>query len=294
MFVILVALGILAGGVVLGFNWPWGSKSTESSTALPAQPTAAPPPPATFTPGAPAPADTGPFAAEFTSLAAGLDADVGIVVRPVGAGPAPVTAGEWNTGTAWSTIKVPLAIAALRETEPPEATDAMRAAITESDNDAAEAIWASLGDPETAARKVEAVLAEAGAPTTVESRKVRPEFTAFGQTTWSLRDQATFLSAAACDPGNQPIMDLMGQISPDQRWGLGQIPGAKFKGGWGPSPEGNYLVRQFGVIPVNEGLAVVAVAVDPRSGSFDDGTQALTQIATWLREHADLLPAGNC
>ncbi len=115
-------------------------------------------------------------------------------------------------------------------------------------------------------QKVEAVLAEAGAPATVESRKVRPEFTAFGQTEWSLTDQATFLSSAACDPGNQPIMDLMGQIAPDQQWGLGQIPGAKFKGGWGPSLEDNYLVRQFGVVPVNDGLAVVAVAVEPKSG----------------------------
>ena len=44
-------------------------------------------------------------------------------------------------------IKVPLVIAALREEAPPEVTDAMTAAITESDNAAAESIWASLGDP---------------------------------------------------------------------------------------------------------------------------------------------------
>ena len=75
-----------------------------------------------------------------------------------------MTAGEWSTGTAWSTIKVPLAIAGLRETDPPEVTEAMRAAITQSDNDAAESIWASLGDPATAATKSRAVLAEAGAP----------------------------------------------------------------------------------------------------------------------------------
>ncbi|HEX9833290.1 MAG TPA: hypothetical protein VGA66_09440 [Mycobacterium sp.] len=292
VLIVALAIGIVGGGFVIGSHLASAPTSTESSSALPAQPTASPPPTATLTPGAPA--DAGPFAAEFASLAAELNAQVGIVVRPVGAGPTPVTGGEWTTGTAWSTIKVPLAIAGLRETEPPETTDAMRAAITQSDNEAAESIWESLGDPETAATKVEAVLAEAGAPTAVESRKVRPEFTAFGQTAWSLSDQATFLSAAACDPRNQPIMDLMGHIAPDQSWGLGGIPGAKFKGGWGPSPDGGYLVRQFGVIPVNDGLAVVAVAVDPRSGAFDDGTQALTRIATWLQEHADLVPVGNC
>ena len=187
---------------------------------------------------------------------------------------------------------MPLAIAGLRETG--EVTEAMRAAITESDNQAAEEIWASLGDPATAATKVGQVLAEAGAPVAVESQKVRPEFTAFGQTRWSLDDQATFLASAACDPADQPIMDLMAQIAPDQLWGLGGIDGAKFKGGWGPSPEGNYLVRQFGVIPVNGGLAVVAVAAEPRSGSFDDGTQALTRIADWLQEHTALLPSGTC
>ena len=161
-------------------------------------------------------------------------------------------------------------------------------------NDAAESIWEGLGDPVTAAKKVEAVLEEAGAPTAVESQKVRPEFTAFGQTTWSLNDQATFLSSAACDPQNQPVMDLMGQIAPDQLWGLGQIPGTEFKGGWGPSPDGNYLVRQFGVIPVNDGLAVVAVAAEPNSGAFEDGTAELSRIAAWLQAHTDLLPVGHC
>lgn len=285
----MAAIGIVGGGVVIGRNISPGPDAQTSSAPSP-QP--APVPASTGTPAAPPAADGGQFASEFASLAAQLNATVGIVVRPVGAGPTPVTAGEWSTGTAWSTIKVPLAIAGLRESD--QVTDAMRAAITQSDNEAAESIWQSLGEPTEAAKKVEAVLADAGAPTTVESQKVRPEFTAFGQTTWSLADQATFLSSAVCDPVDAPIMELMGQISPDQRWGLGGIPGAKFKGGWGPSPEGNYLVRQFGVIPVRDGSAVVAVAVEPRSGAFDDGTAALTQIATWLQEHADLLPVGSC
>jgi hypothetical protein len=287
-----LAVGIVGGGIVIGRDLASAPSSTQMAPS--AQPTAASPSPAIIAPGTPAPAGSGPFAEAFASLAAELDAKVGIVVRPVGAGPAPVTAGEWSTGVAWSTIKVPLAIAGLRATDPPEATEAMRAAITLSDNDAAESIWQGLGDPATAAKKVEAVLAESGAPATVESQKVRPEFTAFGQTTWSLNDQATFLSSAACDPRNQPVIDLMAQIAPDQRWGLGQIPGAEFKGGWGPSPDGNYLVRQFGVIPVNDGLAVVAVAVEPNSGAFGDGTEELSRITAWLQEHTDLLPVGNC
>ncbi|MFI5509013.1 hypothetical protein ACIA48_16205 [Mycobacterium sp. NPDC051804] len=296
LLVVLVAamasIGIVGGGVVIGRNISPEPESTQSSSAPAPQPTQVPASPTT--PAAPPPVDSGPFATEFASLAAQLNATVGIEVRPVGAGPEPVTAGEWSTGTAWSTIKVPLAIAGLRETNPPETTDAMRAAITQSDNEAAESIWQSLGDPVTAAKRVETVLADAGAPTTVQSQKVRPEFTAFGQTEWSLSDQTTFLSSAFCDPRNQPILDLMGQISPDQSWGIGRIPGVKFKGGWGPALDGNYLVRQFGVIPVGDGFAVVAVAVAPNSGSFDDGTQALTKVSAWLQEHAALLPVGNC
>lgn len=285
----LAAIGIVGGGIVIGRNISPGTEAQTSAAPPPTQAPASPAPPV-----AAPPVDSGQFATEFASLAAQLNATVGIEVRPVGAGPAPVTAGEWSTGTAWSTIKVPLAIAGLRAANPPEVTDAMRAAITQSDNDAAEAIWQSLGDPVTAAQKVGVVLAEAGAPTTVQSQKVRPEFTAFGQTEWSLSDQTTFLSSAVCNPSDQPILDLMGQISPDQRWGIGQIPGAKFKGGWGPALDGNYLVRQFGVIPVGDGFAVVAVAVEPNSGSFDDGTQALTKVAAWLQEHTALLPIGNC
>ncbi|MGO4442124.1 hypothetical protein AB4Z42_02080 [Mycobacterium sp. 2YAF39] len=292
VLIVALAIGIVGGGFVIGSHLVSAPSSTERGPST--QPTAAPPSPIALAPGTPPAAGSEPFAAAFASLAAELEAKVGIVVRPLGAGPVSVTAGEWSTGIAWSTIKVPLAIAGLRAPDSPGVTEAMRAAITQSDNDAAESIWAGLGDPAVAAQKVEAVLADAGAPAVVESQKLRTEFTAFGQTTWSLNDQATFLSSAACDPRNQPIMDLMGQIAPDQSWGLGQIPGAEFKGGWGPSPAGNYLVRQFGVIPVNDGLAVVAVAVEPNSGAFEDGTQELSRIAVWLQERADLLPVGRC
>lgn len=291
VLIIALAVGIVGGGYVIGRDLVSTPTATTESSASPPRPAVMPPAPVPLTP---APVETDRFAEEFAAAAADLDARVGIEVRPVGAGAPPVTAGDWTTGTAWSTIKVPLALAGLRATDPPAVTEDMRAAITQSDNAAAEAIWASLGDPATAAGKVEAILAEAGAPVTVQSQRVRPEFTAFGQTEWSLADQATFLSSAACNPANQPVIDLMGQIAPDQRWGLGEIPGAKFKGGWGPSLEGDYLVRQFGVVPVGDGLAVVAVAVEPNSGAFDDGTQALTRIATWLQAHTDLLPVGNC
>jgi hypothetical protein len=234
------------------------------------------------------------LAADFARLERTLNAVAGIAVSAVGSNLAPITLGEWRSGPAWSTIKVPLVIAALREQKPPKVTDAMSAAITESDNAAAESIWASLGDPVTAAHKVDAVLRQSGDPTNVQSQKVRPEFSAFGQTEWPLAEQVRFTSVAVCDKADVPIFALMGHVQPDQSWGIGTVPGARFKGGWGPSPSGKYLVRQMGVLAAPDGMVAVALAAQPASGNFDDGTAALTEIATWLTSHLSTLPAGHC
>jgi hypothetical protein len=237
---------------------------------------------------------TGGLSADFARLESRLHAVAGIAVSAAGSREAPITLGDWQSGPAWSTIKVPLIIAALRQENPPKVTDAMTAAITESDNAAAESIWASLGDPVTAAHKVEAVLRQTGDSTTVQSQQVRPEFSAFGQTNWSLTAQARFTSAALCDNANAPIFALMGRVDPDQRWGIGVVPGTQFKGGWGPSPTGSYLVRQMGVLAGPNGRIAVALAAQPASGKFTDGTAALTELAAWLTAHLGALPAGQC
>jgi hypothetical protein len=257
---------------------------------------------ATANPSAPAPtAATVPnppgLAAEFAVFSNGLHASAGVVVRAVGTGSVrQVALGnlDFSDQPAWSTIKVPLVIASMRQRNADHPTTEMVAAITESDNAAAELIWEGLGDPATAAAAVGKVLHDAGDPTTVESRMLRPEYTAFGQTTWSLSNQARFLSAAACDARDQPVLDLMGQVTNDQRWGVGSLPYTKIKGGWGPSPSGRYLVRQIGVLLAPTGLTVIAMAAEPDSGTFADGTRALTQIGEWLHDRLNALPAAKC
>lgn len=234
------------------------------------------------------------LAAEFDRLEPGLHAVAGIALSAVGPGQDPMSLGQWQSGPAWSTIKVPLIIAALREEVPPQITGAMTAAITESDNAAAESIWDGLGTPAEAASKVEAVLRQTGDPTVVQSHRVRPEFSASGQTDWPLTDQTRFTSAAVCDKENQPVFDLMGRVEPDQRWGIGTVVGSRFKGGWGPSPTGGYLVRQIGVLTTPTGMVAVALAALPFSGKFEDGTAALTTMANWLNERLGALPAGHC
>ena len=133
--------------------------------------------------------------------------------------------GDWQEGPAWSTSKVPLVIAAYRQGNPPQVTGMMKAAITESDNAAAESLWEQLGDPAAAAQRVQQILQETGDPTAIESRKLRPEFTAFGQTIWSLANQVRFTATAVCNSANDPIFKLMGQVEPNQTWGIGGIAG---------------------------------------------------------------------
>jgi hypothetical protein len=283
---VLVTVAISAGGVILGRHLAPSTASSPQSSVSAAQAPAPSPPSGT------APSN---LEADFAQLQTQLHAPVGIAVTAVGSNQPPMKLGDQQSGPAWSTIKVPLAIAALRQENPPTTvTSAMSAAITESDNTAAESIWAGLGDPVTAAHEVEAVLQETGDPTTVEYRKVRPEFTAFGQTDWSLEDQVKFLRSAVCDPRNDPIFALMGEVVPDQRWGIGTIPDSRFKGGWGPSPTGNYLVRQIGTLNTPTGTVAVAIAVAPASGSFDEGTSDLTEVANWLHDHLAAFPAGHC
>lgn len=232
------------------------------------------------------------LAASFNELAQGADATIGLSVAPLGGASSALPIGDWTSGAAWSTMKVPLAMASLREPTVPR--NAIDQAITNSDNSAGEQLWTTLGDPQAAAVKVEAVLRDAGDPTTVESRKLRTGFSAFGQSQWSLTDQANFLARAACDTTNAPVINLMGQIASDQSWGLGTLTGAQFKGGWGPAASGEYLVRQVGIVPTLNGRAVVAIAAASESGSFAQGTAVLDSMAQWIAAHLAELPSGEC
>ena len=259
---------------------------------------AAPTSPAVVAPSSPTTPTTTQVASKlsesFDELRSTLAGSVGIAIAPVGTGADVVTLGDWTTGPAWSTIKVPLAIAAVREGDA-AATTYAQPAITRSDNDAAEHLWELLGTPPVAAKAVADVLKETGdTTTTVQQEKVRPEFSAFGQTQWSMNEQVRFAADLPCLPQAAPIIDLMGMIALDQQWGLSAFEGAKYKGGWGPDTAGGYLVRQLGVVNSPSGQTAIALAVQPKSGSFADGTKMISQLAQWLTKHSAELPGGTC
>ncbi len=185
-------------------------------------------------------------------------------------------AGSIQGGTAWSTAKVPVAIAALRHN--PELAPTMWPAITASDNEAAQQLWDALGGGQIAAEATNTVLREGGDAVTMTQPEVTREgFTAFGQTQWQLVDQARFATQLSQLPGAVEVVEAMGNISPDQQYGLGSFEGAVFKGGWGPEPDGRYLVRQFGVVPTATGnMGVAVIAIGPDFGSAQAALSVLT------------------
>lgn len=238
------------------------------------------------------PAAADPLQPAFARLAGTIPASIGIAYAPVGQNAAG-TLGNLQNGVAWSTIKVPLAIAAIHANSPDAQALAARA-VTASDNDAAEKLWSELGPAPQAAQQVQAVLRAGGdTGTAVESRRLRPEFSAFGQTQWPLARQAVFAAHLPCLAAAASVYSLMRNTVPDQRWGLATI-GAPTKGGWGPGPGGGYLVRQFGIVGTPRGDVAVAMAAEPNNGSFDSGVAALNQMTEWLKANATALPGGRC
>ena len=245
-------------------------------------------------PGATTTAGPGPLLsaadrASFARLAATLPGAEGIAVSGVGTGQKVHRAGALQTGVAWSTAKVPVAMAAL------EAGAGSRAdvtkAITASDNAAAERLWQALGGGTAAATATDAQLRAAGDTRTITQPEVlRQGFTAFGQTDWRLTDQARFMAGLRCADTGPDVLTLMGQVVPGQRWGLGTTgTSAQFKGGWGPGIRpgqgGGWLDRQMGIIEV--GGTPIAVAIATTAGGHDAGTRSLTAIARWAKRNVD-------
>ncbi len=235
------------------------------------------------------------LAAEFTQLQSKLPGQVGLALMPVGGGRMTIY-GDWTSGIAWSTMKVPLAVAALRHDTDASILEEVEAAITVSDNDAAYALWESLGDNAEAAQAVQDVLDEAGDATTgVGAPRTRLDDTSFGGTEWTLANQVRFASRLPCLPDTEAVTKLMGEITPEQSWGLGLLDGAEYKGGWGPDDEtGVYTVRQFGLVPIGSGRLAVALAAQADSGTFEDTTALLDALAALVGRHLSELRGGVC
>ncbi|WP_066530422.1 serine hydrolase [Corynebacterium bouchesdurhonense] len=270
----------------------------EPTLQEPSTPSAPVDPVRTEAAGEGASASNAPLEAELKAIAEEVAAEYGGRLGIAVAGEAGVvSAGDAEATPAWSTIKVPIAVAALRADAGLYASAA--SAITVSDNTAAENLYLAAGPG-----AVNAVLAEAGLAVPLNTEVVRPEFSTFGQTLLTPAHEAQLAGSLACVDGAGDVLELMGAIDPGQAWGLGVLPGsiapissstspgARFKGGWGPGVDGAYQVRQLGLFSLADAtFAAAALSAFPADGSFTTGQQMLTAAAGRLAQLEGLPPA---
>lgn len=232
------------------------------------------------------------LAASFDEMTASLPSgEVGVALFN---GQQASSFGTWTSGAAWSTIKVPLSIAALRVDQ--ESADAlMQRAISQSDNAAADRMWNMIGDPQTAANAVGAILREGGdTGVAVQSQQVRPPYSPYGQTDWPADQAALFGFRLPCIAGADSVIAQMRALGGNQQWGLASFADVAAKGGWGPGPDGGYLVRQIALVTNHSGTFGVSISAKPADGSFDTGTAMLDSLGAWVDQRRDKIPGGHC
>lgn len=233
---------------------------------------------------------------------------IGVAFAPLGSTP-PEQLGSLTEGHAWSSFKVPITVTLMEQQDDSlnsEQQSLAISAITASDNEAAAALFQDLEDSTGgAAAAIEGVLAQSGGPTEVATAPPPPgAVSSWGQTNWTLAASTNFYGALACNQllssrATESVLSWMEQVIPEQQWGLGQasFPSGTqvaFKAGWGPdgSESGPYLVRQAGILRSSNGGAVVTIAAQDDSGSFEAGVSDLNQVADWVAQNVPLI--GSC
>jgi beta-lactamase class A len=249
---------------------------------------------------------------ELEEFARDAPGAVAVAFAPLGGGE-PVTVGSADTGRAWSTMKVPLLVTLIDRLGGAGKLSAgeraqAEAALTESDNEAAQALFGRLesleGGLAAASRAIEETLRRAGDDATrVNTKPSSQGFSTYGQTEWSAEASTRFFAALAenCLLGRADtdyVLSLMEEVIPAQRWGIGEAPtpagaAVAFKGGWGPEDDGGYLVRQGGAVTAGEGgyaFSVIAIPDERGSASFAAGRDLVSAATARLAELAGAGP----
>ena len=163
------------------------------------------------------------------------------------------TVGDSRAPYAWSTAKILIVAQTLLDSGGPnnlteEQRSLISSALASSDNEAAAAlhrqIEAGHGGLEGAAGAMNQLLRKAGDESTSVSTQGRSTYSTYGQTLWSSQAQASFMSALmrGCVLDGQSttfLREQMGNVVPDQRWGLGEVQSPAFKAAGGLTPTGS-------------------------------------------------------
>jgi hypothetical protein len=244
----------------------------------------------------------------FAALEDEISGEIGVAYAPLGSAQSQ-TLGPLQVGHAWSSFKVPISVTVMLEEGGSLSSgqeSLVASAITASDNEAAAALFSELESTTRgrASEAVERTLEKAeGAAVEVATAPPPPgAVSSWGQTEWPLSASTSFYGALACGAyggATSTILGDMESVIPEQQWGLGQAPfpsgiSVAIKAGWGPdgSEGGPYLVRQAGILRSSEGGAVVTIAAQDSSGSFEAGVSDLDRVADWVAEHVPL--DGSC
>lgn len=249
-------------------------------------PTSSPPPSG----ARPAPSSPPILRSQLAALVADSGVDLQIVVA--GTGFTATSVGKVDQDTAWSTIKVPIAIAAMTTGSPDP--DDVEQAISVSDNDATMHLWSLLGEGTGAADTVQKVISRLGDSRTV----VLPDDDAgpdqpFGMTRWRATDQLRFTEGLACatDAASVRVRGHMARIDPSEQFGLAGIHPSMVKGGWGIEDDGDYTIRQMAVLPHGGGYSAVVFIAQGPQGDVD---RTVATLRTWFTAHRDDLPLRRC
>lgn len=189
------------------------------------------------------------------------------------------SAGSLTDSPAWSTSKVPVACAIYKQNQQNDQSANLQAAIRLSDNAAAENLWHSLAeDDATRAQLVTQIFRDTGdTTTTVPSEHTFAGYTIFGQTQWTTANQVLFLSNISNLECAADVKNDMYNVAGNQRWGIGRYTNTAVKGGWGPTRQGGYTVRQMGWI-TKDGQEI-PLAISAQSGSFDAAVNVVDAVA---------------
>uniref|UniRef100_UPI00261B2D7A hypothetical protein n=1 Tax=uncultured Corynebacterium sp. TaxID=159447 RepID=UPI00261B2D7A len=217
-------------------------------------------------------------------------AKVGVAIS---AGDDTIAVGDKGKGPVWSTIKVPIAIAALKDGADKSLVDL---AIKESDNDAAYSLWSQVQWREGSADKaVEELLEDYGSHADIHD-------TAFGYSTWSLKDQAVFGAELPCIEEADYVHKVLKDIVAWQKIGLSKEKRTRAKSGWGLDEDDNeYTYRQFGVHEVAGKRVGVALSVVTDGEDYAKAEPAVKDLAYQLVDIVDaevekgnIEPAAQC
>ncbi|WP_433463083.1 serine hydrolase [Spirillospora sp. CA-128828] len=188
-----------------------------------------------------------------------------------------------RTATA-SIVKVDIVIALLLQAQREERglTSAEKAlaerTITVSDNDAATALWHSIGGADG--------LASANRKLGLRDTEPGPG-ESWGSTTTSAADQIRLLAALTSrksplhSASRRYLRHLMRNVTPEQAWGVSAAGSdAEVKNGWLPRERhgGAWTVNSIGIVR-QDGHTFLLAAVSERDSTMQSGVQAIEHIA---------------